>query len=137
MANVFVLEDDPARHRVFREHQMDEDRLTIITSAQEAITHLQDHVYDLIFLDHDLREEHYGPAEHDDATTGYAVAKWLADNPTKSEGAPVVIHSFNPVGAKRMFDTLHDANRLAYLVPFNQVALHLRMLAERRRNATN
>ena len=57
---------------------------------------------DWLFLDHDLGGKIYvGSNAHD---TGMTVAKWLARN--QQDIGTIVIHTFNPAGAKNMGNEL-------------------------------
>ena len=94
---ILILDDDSGRHKVFNRkligHAVDN-----VFEAHEAIDLLKGDKYDIVFLDHDLGNKSMvasGPG------TGYEVAQWLRDNPDKQPNQ-VVIHSFNPVGAKNI-----------------------------------
>ena len=52
---ILVLEDDSFRAKFFLE-KFGEHGITITESAYAAIDHLEEEVYDLIFLDHDLSD---------------------------------------------------------------------------------
>jgi hypothetical protein len=80
--------------------------------------------FDLILLDHDLGGQTYvesGPG------TGQEVADWLARyrySPQFFHRVPqprVVVHSWNPDGGKRMFNTLTDAGYDADRVYFGKI----------------
>jgi hypothetical protein len=73
-----------------------------VRTNEEAIRLLSSRDVDGISLDHDLGLYHFSPEE-----TGYDLVRWMIENdkvPPK-----VVIHSWNPAGAKRMADALTDA----------------------------
>jgi hypothetical protein len=76
-------------------------------------------MYDSIFLDHDLRPEHYGSTTSDDEHTGYAIASFLASNPELQRAATIMVHSFNADGAMRMVEELRRSGRQAEYVPFH------------------
>lgn len=89
--------------------------------------------YDVIFLDHDLLDEHYMYLlENKELTpemleqTGRAVARWLGERPEKSRKARVVIHSMNDAGSKSMASYLKG--RRVDCVPFDQLKKRLRIL---------
>src|SRR4051794_38626198 len=88
---VFVLEDDEERQNWFLKrffgHTVD-----LAPNAEKGLELLKANQYDAIFLDHDLKFEHYGSNERDDESTGYAVAGFLARNPRKQTGALHVVH---------------------------------------------
>jgi hypothetical protein len=72
-----------------------------------AKTMVRTYGFDVMSLDHDLGLHNYDPDEEDadlrvgeDSATGYDFVKWLCDEDLV---APVIIiHSWNPVGAKDM-----------------------------------
>lgn len=77
----------------------------IVETAKEAIDELGKNSWDIVFLDHDLGGSEMvasGPG------TGYEVAKWLENNSDK-QPPEIVIHSFNPEGARKMKAALPSA----------------------------
>ena len=123
---VLVVEDDEARCAWFRE-RLAGRRLDVTCDAQTAIRWLSERDYVAVLLDHDLAEEHYFSNEPDDERTGYAVARWLADNPSSQRDALIIIHSLNYVGASRMLQVLRAAGRDAEHIPFHYLQMGLRM----------
>jgi hypothetical protein len=115
--SVFLLDDDRRRHEWFRK-RFKGDYLEIAEGVEEALTALQDGVYDAIFLDHDLLPEHYKSSAHDDERTGYAIAKWLAEHPALHRASYIIVHTRNADGAIRMVEILRDNGREAEYVPF-------------------
>ena len=99
--NIFILEDDPYRIRLFREWLI-KHKLTFADSCFQ-VDRFQP-PYDLIFLDHDLGGRQL--ENHED--NGEAFAKLIQDRinfPTT-----IFVHSYNPVGVARIarvFDGLH------------------------------
>ncbi len=122
---VLLVEDDETRCQWFRSRLAECD-LDVTCDAREACELLARNEYDLILLDHDLREEHYFSDEPDDERTGYAVARWLADNPTAQRDALILVHSLNYTGAARMVGVLRDAGREAEHIPFHYLQAGLR-----------
>lgn len=106
---VFILEDDPIRIGQFMEWLRGDD-ITCADSCTQAYKF--EPPYDLIFLDHDLGGRQL--EEHED--DGLAFVRLIKDqiNPD----ALVVIHSYNPDGALRMFDELFDYGVLTLRQPF-------------------
>ncbi len=95
--------------------------------VRQAVLWLAERDYRAVLLDHDLSEEHYFSSEPDDERTGYAVARWLAENPTRQRDALIVVHSLNYTGARRMVDVLRDAGREAEHIPFHYLQTGLKM----------
>jgi CheY-like chemotaxis protein len=109
---ILILEDNPERHKIFKKFYV-EHELCIVETSTEAIEILQTHIFDAIFLDHDLGGQQMvesGP------NTGYEVAKWLEENPEHS-CSNIIIHSLNPVGR----DKMKAAIPYARIVPFSSI----------------
>ncbi|PYS82286.1 MAG: hypothetical protein DMF67_13550 [Acidobacteria bacterium] len=123
---VLVVEDDETRCAWFRE-RLGGRRLDVTCDVPTAIRWLAERDYVAVLLDHDLAEEHYFNDSPDDERTGYAVARWLADNPTSQRDALIVIHSLNYEGARRMLEVLRAAGRDAEHIPFHYLQSGLRM----------
>ena len=114
---ILVVEDDERRRSWF-ERQFAQCERDVTDQVAVAIQWLAQRDYDLIFLDHDLAEEHYFELVADDGLTGYVVAAWLAENPDRQAQAEIIIHSLNYPGSDRMLEVLHSAGRKAEHVPF-------------------
>ena len=123
---ILIVEDDEARCAWFRE-RLAGSHLDVTCDVREAVRWLAERDYHALLLDHDLADEHYFSNEPDDERTGYAVARWLADNPTAQRDALIVVHSLNYTGARRMVEVLRDAGREAEHIPFHYLQMGLRM----------
>jgi CheY-like chemotaxis protein len=123
---VLIVEDDEARCAWFRE-RLKGRRLDVTCDVPTALAWLAEREYEAVLLDHDLQDSHYFSDATDDERTGYAVARWLADNPTSQRDALIVIHSLNYTGARRMLDALRDAGRDAEHIPFHYLQTSLRI----------
>ena len=129
---ILILEDDAERinwllprlfpHRVF-----------VCRTAQEALTVLGSETFDVIFLDHDLSNEHYqiyaecevtqevvAHVDRFDHETGFAVAKHLRDNPECSPNAQIIIHTMNSWQGDRMHKELEHRPRVVR-APFSHL----------------
>ena len=111
---MLFLDDDLNRHRVFKDNFGNKfNDITYVETAQEAIDALIYMDYDSIFLDHDLGGEYFTPSHQ---KSGHEVAKYIANN---LESKPIIIiHSLNPAGAIRMYNTLRDGGFNPVLSPF-------------------
>jgi len=127
---VFLLDDDTFRHEWFA-RQFKGDSVDVAADAARAVEMLLSNYYDLIFLDHDLLPEHYYAEEFDDERTGYAVARWLAENPARLAAAQIIVHTRNADGALRMVELLRRAGRQAEHVPFQLLAPKIKQLRQR------
>ncbi len=122
---ILIVEDDETRCAWFRE-RLSGRELDVTCDVPTAVRWLKERDYHAVLLDHDLAAEHYFSSEPDDERTGYAVARWLADNPTAQRDALVLIHSLNYAGASRMVAVLRAAGREAEHVPFHYLQMGLR-----------
>ena len=122
---VLIVEDDETRCAWFRE-SLRGSQLDVTCDVGTAIRWLAERDYRAVLLDHDLADEHYFSNEPDDERTGYAVARWLADNPAAQRDALILIHSLNYTGAARMLSVLRDAGRDAEHIPFHYLQAGLR-----------
>ena len=107
--NIFILEDDPLRMKLFKQtligHNV--DHADNVTDGKKLLT---ENEYDLILLDHDLGGEQM--VNSADENTGYQLAKFIRDD---NISARVIVHSYNPAGAKNILAVLP---RAAY-IPFS------------------
>jgi CheY-like chemotaxis protein len=123
---ILIVEDDEARCAWFRA-RLEGSELDVTCDVRQAVAWLAERDYRAVLLDHDLSEEHYFSSEPDDERTGYAVARWLAENPTAQRDALIVVHSLNYTGARRMVEVLRDAGRDADHIPFHYLQTGLRL----------
>ena len=100
---ILVLEDDPQRHKVFKRNLIGSE-YKIVETAEDCIACLKESSWSVLFLDHDLGGKQMvesGPG------TGYEVAEWISKNPDQGPNE-IVLHTFNPSGAKNMQRVLGD-----------------------------
>lgn len=120
---IFILEDDPARITAFQFALVNHD-LTIckwLGGPDGAIKRFDySKQYDLILLDHDLGGQVY--VNSDEEETGFQFVKHLGKRP-ESWDPPVVVHSWNPEGAKNMQKLLEENGWSVYLSPFGPTML--------------
>jgi CheY-like chemotaxis protein len=126
MSRILLVEDDEMRCAWFRARLVGYE-LDVTCDVREALAWLAEREYEVLLLDHDLREEHYFSNELDDERTGYAVAAWLAAHPERQRTALILIHSLNYPGAQRMLAVLQDAGRDAEHIPFPYLQSGLRL----------
>lgn len=112
---ILFLDDDLTRRELFFRwsYGFGHD-VTIVTSAHAAIRSLDAFPrYDLVFLDHDLEDDHYaahrvGRPLKGIGGTGEEVARWLAGHPDKHP-REAVVHSWNMPAGQRMTVRLLEA----------------------------
>jgi CheY-like chemotaxis protein len=124
--SVFLLDDDPRRHRWFAK-RFAGDELDIAETVEQAKEFLAENAYDAIFLDHDLLPHHYESNDHDDfGSTGYAVAEWLYENKNLQRAATIIVHTRNADAAVRMVQKLRDSGRNCEYCAFPMLDLKIR-----------
>jgi CheY-like chemotaxis protein len=89
------LDDMKSRRDVFQRNAIGHT-VDFATTAQEAIAHLKKNEYDVIYLDHDLADDHY-KENKDDHEDGRFVARHLNEM-KQHHGKIVIVHSLNPDG---------------------------------------
>lgn len=114
---VFVLEDDPGRHRGFREALYESNAdLTIVEDVKTAKAAFVP-PYDIICLDHDLGGEIF--VDSSEENTGFQFVRWLCmDAAPDMRTTPIFVHSYNPEGASRMYRMLLSSGYTAYRMPY-------------------
>lgn len=119
----FILEDMPARvealKRVFNEAGVE----VCWAANVDAAKRLWEPPYKVALLDHDLEDEHYHYWNLMDAQdgdgTGYDFVKWLSERDAGNEQRPLmIVHSYNPDGARRMTNGLREAGFQTVMWPF-------------------
>lgn len=130
---VLVLDDMNTRHKWFITALIGHNYHPVYTS-ESAIEQLKVQEFDMIFLDHDLEENHYNVwtgAELDEESffsrlerTGYDVVKWMVEN-NNNKQAQVVVHSLNEAGSRRMVALLTANGYNARYVPFLELQKRL------------
>jgi DNA-binding response OmpR family regulator len=105
-----ILEDNENRINWFQQRFTDITMVDFARTAEEGIKLVQENIYSLIFLDHDLGDRIF--VDSNDPNTGYQVAKAIVE--TDNKGAQIIIHSMNPGGANAIKSLLPNAT----YVPF-------------------
>lgn len=119
MARVLILDDDDNRHREFARILHGISQLHVHT-ATEAIAALRDHPpFDLVCLDHDL-----GDFDNKllltDPGNGTEVALFINLHLERSHYPKrIMIHSWNPAGARRMADLIRSVGIPLTVKPFH------------------
>lgn len=126
---ILVLDDDESRHDWFRDEFANGHRQHVWT-AEQAIWALRDPGgWDLVSLDHDLEMSHpavlingihrpsYDLTEH----AGLGVATYIGDSVPMFPWCGrcrFVIHSWNPAGARAMYDAISGAGLAVSYEPY-------------------
>lgn len=114
---ILFLDDDKERHRRFTMNRIGMN-ITQAWSHAEACRLLDETVFDVAYLDHDLSELASAGMPAADEKTGTHVAEHIAAMPPEQRPRAVVIHSFNDYGRKRMAHILHRAGVRVTIEPF-------------------
>ena len=106
--NILLLDDNS--HRItFFQNALKPHKLTVCRHARTAIRALKDMSFDIIFLDHDLRDE---PADPDDENCGSEVARFIA---THEIDCPyIILHTENRTGRESMESILPHSDSIPY-----------------------
>ena len=101
---ILVLDDMEVRHDKFS-RKFKDDKIDHAYTVDEALHYLNMRRYDLVCLDHDLAPEHYVDGASNEPS-GFFVAVYISEMPVEHSPTQVIIHSWNPVGAERMYKQL-------------------------------
>lgn len=123
MTSILFLDDDPTRHKVFRQMMADHEvTIDFVWSADEAFEAISRKKYDLACLDHDLSvDDHYcDPYGETKEKNGTYLACKMRDELQK-EALPemTILHSYNKAGREEMYRILvNDVGIRAMVRPF-------------------
>jgi hypothetical protein len=111
---ILILDDDLDRHHSFARLFTPKHSTLHVQSVAKCVEALRETRFDVVFLDHDLADfcdentevGMYGSRD----LTGVDVALFMAkDLPEDRRPGEIIVHSWNPAGAKRMVETLQGA----------------------------
>lgn len=115
---ILILDDERSRHREFARRYQFHECMHVSTIAQFEDALVKSGPFDLIHLDHDLADYERGMYGIEYERTGAEAAKLIV---ASGHQPAIVIHSWNPDGAKRMREILIDAGILPLMQPFEYV----------------
>ena len=117
---VLILEDTQERIEQFKV-TLAKHECVFTDDIHEAANLLYTETWGVLFLDHDLGGL---IMQESDSKTGYAVARWLEENP-EYQPPIIVIHSLNPTGSTKMSLALPKAHVLpaAWCMPLERYGL--------------
>ena len=110
MTKILILEDSEERIKAFKKNFFSVD-MFYTDKPLVAIEELKKGGYKMLFLDHDLGGTTYAAS---DENSGYAVAKWLEENP-QHQPPIIVLHSLNPTGVENMNKALPNAKKVPFV----------------------
>ena len=96
---ILFVDDCPERTKQFRERAA-EHELVCVEDCKKAVAALDGEPFDMIFLDHDLADEHYWRDMR--KGTGTEIAQRIAAKARKHQHATIILHSLNHAGRQRM-----------------------------------
>lgn len=124
---ILILEDSTERNNWFT-RKLIGNVVDYALSAEVANKLLLEKTYDVIFLDHDLDEEHYvamyAPLNTVLTGTGVDTAKFIVSNKV-SPKAQIIVHSLNTVGSQNIFAILNDAGYNVTRIPYLELQKRL------------
>jgi len=113
---VLVLDDDESRHRRFALNLIGHEVAHVYSYDElaEAVEEA-DEKFEVMYLDHDLCEDHYRGASSEDCGVedGRDAARHIARLPPERRPNLVFVHSMNHSGAKEMVSILVEAGIFA------------------------
>ena len=119
--NILFLDDDNNRTRLARQWFMKHNLLTAETAEEAKEILISNPRFDLAMLDHDLGGKVYCPS---DENSGYDVALFISLMNREFMPKQVIVHSFNPTGARKMVSVLSDADIPVEHIPFGRNPIH-------------
>lgn len=117
---ILFLDDNQTRHKTFKSQTIGASVDQAFTAIQ-AVEFLKNNTYDVVFLDHDLGEEHYKNQNCNDDTTGQFVAKYCESVKEQFNNTVFVLHTLNPVGRESMKSILENAGFGVRVYPFTSM----------------
>lgn len=119
---ILFLDDDEQRHKLFKKAHIRKN-VTYIWTAQGAIDALTNEYFDEVSLDHDLAPSLNMQLPSKGDGSGYDVALFISNLSKDKLPKVVILHSFNPAGAKRMYAALRaherNGNLRVFIKPFS------------------
>lgn len=121
---VLFLDDDPIRVPFFSgEYRRADSEFIFVRNAEEFRTYLLNHsMPDVISFDHDLAEGHYTGQPTTERNGDYC-AKWAIKNGYIPKH--VIVHSYNPNGAKNIADRFKANGVPVTVKPFDHKRPHI------------
>ena len=108
----------------------------IAKNYDEAVAIMSSYEIEEAWLDHDLAAEHYDD-EQTEEKTGYDFVIWMTEN-DKWPKDICIVHSMNPVGAKRMCDIIAEhfgtPNPMKHYIPFLRICSTLKGIKDGQRS---
>ncbi len=122
MKKILFLDDDILRHKKFQAFVLSKGlnkdyEFYYVFTTKDAIKLLNEFRFDAMHLDHDLGGKTFVT---DIEETGYEVTLWMEQYLRFTPPDYIVLHSFNPDGAKRMAASLKKFKETYVIhLPFN------------------
>lgn len=114
---ILIVEDTQYRLDWFKQKFKNHD-VFYASHANDAIDYLLNHVFDLIFLDHDLSNKIFmNPA---DTCSGSEIVRFIIKNEIEVE--LIIVHSHNDPNSMRMTADLMEAGYAVCRQPFKNLA---------------
>jgi len=130
MVNILILDDDPARHRIFA-RALKGHKVRHAQHADDFAKEILRERADVVYLDHDLAYKVRHPTKvvdvrgHDHFVNGNDAAQFIAALFQNRRPTRVIIHSMNRHGASNIAETLEKAGVPYTVAPFNELFRNL------------
>lgn len=126
---ILILDDDNERHDWFRDEFARDQRQHVWTVAEALWALSGPEGWDMVSLDHDLDLSHpalkvngiHRPTYDIESHTGLSVAKYIASAVPAMPWCGTcrfVVHSWNPAGARLMYDAIASAGLAVFYEPW-------------------
>jgi CheY-like chemotaxis protein len=119
---ILVVDDEPARHKLFLQRLSKGNQVTIVTNYHSAVRELnRTGRFDLVYLDYDLDEYSESPIEYGQFSkhhNGVDVAQFIATMPKSKQPKQAIVHSLNASKAPIMLVELESGGIKADYQPF-------------------
>lgn len=119
---ILVVDDEPARHKIFLKRLSQGNNVTIVTNYHSAVRELnRTGRFDRVYLDYDLDEYTETAVEYGQYSkhrSGLDVAQYMASMPEAKKPREVIVHSLNASRAPIMMAELDSGNIKNEYQPF-------------------
>jgi len=124
---ILILDDDSIRHNIFDNKYRDHDVTHCYTYGEFVEALVSSSPWNLIHLDHDLGDMTAADTYTDSwgqerEYTGQHAANQICSLGDDRLPEKVIVHSLNPVGAKRIVDILRNRSVSVISQPFSYIA---------------
>lgn len=125
MMRILFVDDNAERHFIFKEWLQEREDIFVdyVFTYEYACDKILEE-YDVLCLDHDLsiEDQMCTPGGITKEKTGSDLATFIVNHLDYIKKPVCIVHSYNPLGAKRMLEIFKDKDIHAIYVPFGTSA---------------